>query len=68
MRSYHCDHPGPLMVNKNEEKQRLKNPTEAQPDTEKQPASWVQKYLDLADLMIRRRKHKRDDDTKPKAA
>jgi hypothetical protein len=57
------------MVSKKKESGQAKRPTEAQPDTERQPASWVQKYLDLADLLIRRRKHKRDrDDAPPKAA
>jgi len=31
-------------------------------------SSWIQKYLDLADLLTRRRKHKRPDDDRPKAA
>ena len=55
------------MVNKRKESEQAKRPIEAKPDTEKQPASWVQKYLDLADLLIRRRKHKRNQDP-PKAA
>jgi hypothetical protein len=55
------------MVNSKKENEQAKRPIEAQPDTEKQPASWVQRYLDLADLLIRRRKQKHDQDP-PKAA
>ena len=36
-------------------------------ESEKQSPGWVQKYLDLADLLMKRRKGRRDDDT-PKAA
>lgn len=31
------------------------------------PSSWIQKYLDLADLLMRRRKQKREED-RPRAA
>lgn len=55
------------MMNRKKEKEPAKRPVEVQPDTEKQPASWVQKYLDLADLLIRRRKQK-SDQVPPKAA
>jgi hypothetical protein len=55
------------MVNMKKENEQAKRPTEAQPDTERQPASWVQKYLDLADLLIRRSKRKREQ-SPPKAA
>ncbi len=59
--------PGLSLMNKKKESEQTKRPAVAQPDTEKQPASWVQRYLDLADLLIRRRKQKRDD-VPPKAA
>lgn len=55
------------MVNKKKEPEQAKRQVETHPDTEKQPASWVQKYLDLADLLMKRRKQKRGQ-VPPKAA
>ncbi len=55
------------MMNRKQENEPAQRPSEARPDTEKQPASWVQRYLDLADLLMRRRKQKRDQNP-PKAA
>jgi len=44
---------------------RASNPESS--ESEKHQPEWIRKYLDLADLLMRRRKHKSDED-KPKAA
>jgi hypothetical protein len=55
------------MLNRNKEKERDERRAELDAESEKQSPGWVQKYLDLADILMRRRKPKRDDDH-PKAA
>jgi len=49
------------MVSRNKEKEPVKRPSEVQPINERHPSSWVQKYLDLADVLMKSRKHKRQD-------
>ena len=51
------------MVDKKHETERIRQPLneEVREDERHQPG-WIQKYLDLADLLMRRRREKRDDD------
>jgi hypothetical protein len=55
------------MVNRKKETEHDNRPAEVDAEGEKQSPSWVQKYLDLADLLMRRLKEKRDH-TDSKAA
>ena len=50
------------MVNKKKEKEKEQDrrPAEVDIDSERQSPGWVQKYLDLADLLMKRFKEKRD--------
>jgi len=50
------------MLHKNEDKGRVRNIRRQPGEQEKNPASWIQKYLDLADMLIRRNKRKDDED------
>ena len=56
------------MVGNKKQKEQVGHPPARTEDfeNERQPG-WIQKYLDLADLLMRRRKHK-DNDDRPKAA
>jgi len=59
------------MLRKSEDKGRVRNIPRrpGEQEKEKSPASWIQKYLDLADLFIRRNWRKDDeDDDIPRAA
>ena len=58
---------GPSVVNRKKESEQAKRQIEVHPHTEKQPASWVQKYLDLADVLMRRRKQKREQNPRKAA-
>ena len=40
---------------------------ETHPEKEKNPVPWIQKYLDLADLLIARVKHTRERDERKRA-
>jgi hypothetical protein len=56
------------MVEKKKVEEQVRSPSggdQQQQDEERQPG-WIQKYLDLADLLIRRRRPKSED--KDKAA
>jgi hypothetical protein len=55
------------MVEKKKVEEQVRSPSggDQQQDEERQPG-WIQKYLDLADLLIRRRRPKSED--KDKAA
>jgi hypothetical protein len=55
------------MTNRNTDKAREKRRAEVDAENERQSPGWVRKYLDLADILMKRRKEKRDDD-QPKAA
>jgi len=55
------------MVNRKQEKEQDKRFAEFDAESERQSPGWVQKYLDLADLLMRRSKEKRDHNH-PKAA
>ena len=55
------------MLKRNREKEQDNRTAKVDIESEKQSPGWVQKYLDLADLLMKRRKDKRDGDH-PKAA
>jgi hypothetical protein len=56
---------------KSSENQRHKEkdtPAGEVPENEVDRPGWVKRYLELADVLIRRRKRKTDDDADPKVA
>ncbi len=56
------------MVGKLKQKrEQVSRPEAAEVENEGRQPGWIQKYLDLADLLMRRRKTRRDEDH-PKAA
>ena len=55
------------MVEHKKETEQIDLPELKPVGKEHNPSGWIQKYLDLADLLMRRRKQKRDND-RPKAA
>jgi hypothetical protein len=51
------------MTEKKHDAERLKTPFDkGHREEESHQPGWIQKYLDLADLLMRRRREKRDDD------
>jgi hypothetical protein len=55
------------MTNRNTGKAREKRRAEVDAENERQSPGWVRKYLDLADILMKRFKEKRDH-THSKAA
>jgi hypothetical protein len=54
-----------MMMKKEKDKEpNQRPPVDESSSNEGRSSSWVQKYLDLADLLMRRRKEKRDTPTK----
>lgn len=49
------------MVSRKKEKEPVKRLPAAGTVNERHPSSWVQKYLDLADVLMNSRKNKRQD-------
>jgi hypothetical protein len=47
------------MVNENKRKHKNKQPASLQAPNERNPSGWIQKYLDLADVLMKRLKDKR---------
>jgi hypothetical protein len=60
--------PGRIMGKYKKENEQVERSELKPVEKEGGSSSWIQKYLDLADLLTRRRKHKRPDDDRPKAA
>jgi hypothetical protein len=50
------------MFNKKTENEQDNQTAKVDVESERQSPGWVQKYLDLADLLMRRLKEKRDHD------
>ena len=61
-----------MLHSNNEDKRQGRQVPQNESDqaTEKSPIPWIQKYLDLADLLMRRGKRKKDDKDRdfPRAA
>jgi hypothetical protein len=58
---------GLMVGKKDDEEQNGRTSKDESLENERHQPEWIRRYLDLADLLMRRRKHKNDDE-KPKAA